>query len=122
MAETEAVIAARSVDLDRWAVPDKGQAAALRASAAADELSFAASVVDLGAGAMLLRERLDPGCRYLPVDLFRFAADMVLMDVERAPLATLGRCDAAAARPWSSISTTRSACCRRWASSWGSSC
>ena len=97
VAETEAVIAARSVDLDRWAVPDKGQAAALRASAAADELSFAASVVDLGAGAMLLRERLDPGCRYLPVDLFRFAADMVLMDVERAPLATLGRCDAAAA-------------------------
>ena len=36
------------------------------------------SVLDLGAGAMLLRDRLDPGCRYLPVDLFRFAADMVV--------------------------------------------
>jgi FkbM family methyltransferase len=96
VAETEAVIAVRGALVDRWAVPEQGQAAALRASAAADELPLATSVVDLGAGAMLLRERLDPGCRYLPVDLFRFAPDMVLMDLERAPLATLGRFDAAA--------------------------
>ena len=74
VAETEAVIAAHSVDVDRWAVPDLGQAAALRAAAAADELALASSVVDLGAGGMLLRDRLDPGCRYVPVDLFRFAA------------------------------------------------
>ena len=96
IAETEARIAARTADVDRWSVPDTGPTAGLRADAAADELTGLGSVADLGAGGMLLRDRLDPGTRYLPVDLFRFAADMELMDLERAPLASLGRHDAAA--------------------------
>jgi hypothetical protein len=77
-------------------VPERGPAAAERAAAAAEALAGATSVLDLGAGAMLLRERLAPGCRYLPVDLFRFAPDVALMDLERAALAPLGRHDAAA--------------------------
>lgn len=96
VAETEARIAARTADVDRWAVPERGPAAAARAEAAAAALAGAASVLDLGAGAMLLRHRLAPGCRYVPVDLLRFAPDVALMDLERAPLAPLGRHDAAA--------------------------
>jgi FkbM family methyltransferase len=96
IAETELRMAARTPDVERWAVPDAGPAASLRAAAAADELVGHGSVLDLGAGAMLLRDRLDPGCRYLPVDLFRFAPDMAVMDLERTALAALGRHDAAA--------------------------
>lgn len=95
VAATEARMAARTPDVVRWAEPDRSPAAGLRAAAAADELVGMTSVLDLGAGAGLLRDRLEPGCRYLPVDLFRFAPDMAIMDLERAALAPLGRHDAA---------------------------
>jgi hypothetical protein len=95
VAATEARMAARTPDVDRWAVPERSPATGLRAAAAADELVGMTSVLDLGAGAGLLRDRLEPGCRYLPVDLFRFAPDMAIMDLERAALAPLGRHDAA---------------------------
>ena len=95
VAATEARMAVRTPDVARWAVPDRSPAAGLRAAAVADELVGVTSVLDLGAGAGLLRDRLAPGCRYRPVDLFRFAPDMVVMDLERTALAPLGRHDAA---------------------------
>ena len=97
IAATKALIRARTADVERWAVPERDAAARRRARLAAALIPPGAAVVDLGAGAMLLCEELAPGCRYLPVDLFRFAPDTALLDLERADLAALGRFDVAAA-------------------------
>lgn len=77
-------IAARSSDGPRWADPDAmPQGAEVRADAAAALIAPGSSVLDLGCGAMALRDRLPAGCRYVPADLIARGEDTVLLDLNQ---------------------------------------
>lgn len=83
----------------RWAevTPDFGDQWQRRAAAAAQWLTEAASIADLGCGAMNLERCLRPGQRYIPVDLARRDGRTHVLDLNRpAHLARLPPADACA--------------------------
>jgi len=97
IADTELLIAYRGTDCQRWA--DIGMledGADARAVAAANFIRAGASVLDLGAGLMRLRERLPAKCRYLAVDLVPFRAQTVVVDFNQGNFPT-ARADCAVA-------------------------
>jgi len=83
-AATEHYIRARSSDGPRWADPDAMPSGAEeRAAAAASMIAPGSSVLDLGCGAMALRQRLPDGCRYVPADLIARGEDTILVDLNQ---------------------------------------
>jgi FkbM family methyltransferase len=72
-ATTEMLIARKTTDAARWAEFEAmGEGAAERARLAVPLIEPGSTVLDVGAGAMALREVLPAGCRYVPADLLPF--------------------------------------------------
>ena len=68
----------------RWADPGElTEGADNRARRAAKHIPAGSSVMDLGAGAMRLRAALSQDCKYLPVDLVRFANAGEILDLNQ---------------------------------------
>ena len=81
---TELYLAARGSDGARWADPDSLAAGAkARAAAAAVMMAAGCRVLDLGCGAMALREVLPPGCAYVPCDLVARSEDTIVADLNQ---------------------------------------
>jgi FkbM family methyltransferase len=79
---TRRLIAHGATDGWRWANPrsmDPGSAE--RAALAGPHLPTAGSLLDLGAGLMLVLPKLKLGVRYTPVDLIRYSKATVLLDL-----------------------------------------
>lgn len=70
-------------DFQRWAdVTDTwGEKHPLRARIVAQFIGNRSSVLDLGAGSMVLRQFLRPGCRYQPCDLYPRSPDCLVADL-----------------------------------------
>ena len=68
----------------RWADPGElTEGSDNRARRAAKHIPAGSSVMDLGAGAMRLRAALSQECKYLPVDLVRFANAGEILDLNQ---------------------------------------
>ncbi len=81
---TEALIAAKGSDATRWSDPQAlGEGAEARAKLAGPNLAETASVIDLGAGSMRLKQQLAAGCVYRPVDLIPFAEETEVLDLNQ---------------------------------------
>ena len=82
---TELLLAARSSDGARWANPQELQiGAAERAATAAVHVPPGSRVLDLGAGALALRDQLvSAGCQYTAADLLARSADCRVVDLNQ---------------------------------------
>lgn len=77
-------IEARTSDGVRWADPEVlAEGAHERAAAAAGLIPPGASVLDLGCGALALRDALPPGAPYVPADLIARSADCIVLDLDQ---------------------------------------
>ena len=91
---TAALMAVGGSDGARWAdTAALEEGAGERASLAAAHLRAGERVLDLGAGAMRLRDALPPLCAYRPVDLIPLAADTIAFDLNGGAFPS-GTCDA----------------------------
>ena len=81
-ATTELLIAGKATDASRWAEFEAmGEGAAERALLASPLIEPGSMVLDVGAGAMALREVLPAGCRYVPADLLPFDSATRVVDL-----------------------------------------
>jgi hypothetical protein len=83
-AMTEALMLVKGTEGTRWADPRAlVEGAEARARLAAGHIGAGERVIDLGAGTMQLRPLLPEGCAYQPIDLIPYAADTLVMDLNR---------------------------------------
>jgi hypothetical protein len=72
-------------DFNRWtdASTTWGKKYPARAEVAGEEIPDGASVLDIGAGSMVLSEYLKPGCTYQPCDLLKRTPDCLVANLNR---------------------------------------
>lgn len=91
VALTHRAIAERRTVLERWSNLQSPESApwSERASLTAELLHDCASVADLGCGPMQLRSYLQPGTKYIPVDVVARDSETILVDLNKETLPTL---------------------------------
>ncbi len=79
---TAGLIAMRTSDGGRWADPEaRAIGAEARTAAIAPLLQTGHRFLDLGAGAMTIRQHLPPDAGYFPIDLVQAAPDTIVLDL-----------------------------------------
>jgi len=81
---TENFIKEGTTDIQRWAeYSSLASAWDARAKRAANFIDVGMSVLDVGCGAMALRQYLKPNCKYTPADVVARSADCIVVDMNK---------------------------------------
>jgi hypothetical protein len=85
VSRVNALIDSKSSDVERWTDPLNADGALdhSRSQRAARVIPPGATVLDLGCGAMALRQYLPPGCQYHPADLVSRGPDAQVVDLNK---------------------------------------
>lgn len=89
--QTNALKEAGQSDVERWSNPlSFATVWKSRAKRAAKLVQPGASVLDIGCGAMALRDFLPEGCTYMPADIVSRTPDCIVVDLNTGPYPAIG--------------------------------